>query len=129
MTRGGTRPGAGRKAGALSTKTFEIAVKVIESGVTPLQLMIDRAVFIGEVAKELEQQIVEILAKLRHGEFNPELMKRLLEMIAIQEKALSAAGSAAPYFHPRQGVQEASRPSIEENLPPTLDHMGPCKPG
>lgn len=38
--RGGKRPGAGRKRGSLSKKTTEIAVKAIEGGITPLEVLI-----------------------------------------------------------------------------------------
>lgn len=36
---GGARPGSGRKVGALTTKTREIAAKAIEGGITPLDYM------------------------------------------------------------------------------------------
>jgi hypothetical protein len=38
---GGKRPGAGRPKGAKSAKTLEIARKAIESGLTPLEYMMD----------------------------------------------------------------------------------------
>lgn len=40
MPRGGKREGAGRRAGAVSTKTREVADKAIEDGLTPLEFML-----------------------------------------------------------------------------------------
>ncbi len=41
MAHGGARKGAGRKPGALTTKTREIAEKAIEGGITPLDYMLE----------------------------------------------------------------------------------------
>jgi hypothetical protein len=40
MPSGGKRKGAGRKAGALSKKTREVAERAIQEGITPLEVMI-----------------------------------------------------------------------------------------
>lgn len=40
MARGGKREGAGRRVGALTTKTREIAVTALEGGQTPLNFLI-----------------------------------------------------------------------------------------
>ncbi|MBB5770874.1 hypothetical protein HNP47_000843 [Brevundimonas vesicularis] len=40
MARGGARPGAGRKKGAITTKTREIAEAALGSGLTPLDYML-----------------------------------------------------------------------------------------
>jgi hypothetical protein len=40
MARGGARPGAGRKKGALTTKTREIAEAALAEGITPLAYML-----------------------------------------------------------------------------------------
>ena len=40
MARGGARPGAGRKQGAITKKTREIANKASSEGVTPLEFML-----------------------------------------------------------------------------------------
>lgn len=42
MARGGSRPGAGRKQGAATKKTREVANKAAESGETPLEFMLTR---------------------------------------------------------------------------------------
>lgn len=41
MARGGARPGAGRKQGAITKKTREIANKASSEGVTPLEFMLE----------------------------------------------------------------------------------------
>lgn len=40
MPRGGSRPGAGRKVGAATTRTREIANSAAEEGITPLDYML-----------------------------------------------------------------------------------------
>lgn len=40
MAHGGARKGAGRKVGSTTTKTREIAEKALESGLTPLEYML-----------------------------------------------------------------------------------------
>lgn len=40
MSRGGKREGAGRKRGALSKKTVEIATRAAEEGITPLEFLL-----------------------------------------------------------------------------------------
>lgn len=40
-TRGGARPGAGRKPSALTRRTREIAEKAAEGGITPLDFMLE----------------------------------------------------------------------------------------
>lgn len=49
--RGGRRPGAGRKPGAVTKKTREIAEKVAESGLTPLEVMIDAMLFLRDAGE------------------------------------------------------------------------------
>jgi hypothetical protein len=41
-TRGGRRPNAGRKAGAITKRSREIADKALDSGLTPLDYMLER---------------------------------------------------------------------------------------
>lgn len=40
MSRGGARPGAGRKTGAVTKKTREVAERAIAEGLTPLDYML-----------------------------------------------------------------------------------------
>jgi methanogenic corrinoid protein MtbC1 len=41
MAHGGARKGAGRKVGALTQKTREIAERAVETGITPLDYMLE----------------------------------------------------------------------------------------
>lgn len=41
MARGGKRPNAGRKPGAVTTKTREIADRAAAEGITPLEVMLE----------------------------------------------------------------------------------------
>lgn len=41
MARGGSRPGAGRKKGAITTRTREIAEAALAGGITPLDYMLN----------------------------------------------------------------------------------------
>lgn len=41
MPKGGLRVGSGRKKGGIGRKTIEIANKAVESGITPLEVMIE----------------------------------------------------------------------------------------
>jgi hypothetical protein len=41
MTRGGKREGAGRKPGAVTQKTREVAEKALQGGITPLEVMLE----------------------------------------------------------------------------------------
>lgn len=82
--RGGARKGAGRKAGAATTKTREIADKAAESGLTPLEFMLQ--VMRDEPRADLEPRD------------------------ALQATAMrfEAAKAAAPYVHPRLAAVEHS---------------------
>lgn len=74
---GGARKNAGRKPGAATTKTREIANKAIEAGISPLEYM---------------------LAVMRAPEIETDDIR-----LKIDQKAMrfEAAKAAAPYVHPR----------------------------
>lgn len=82
--RGGSRKGAGRKAGSATKKTREIADKACEGGMTPLEYML----------------------KLMHSEPGVSLEPR--EQIAHNALRFEAAKAAAPYVHPRLAAVEMS---------------------
>jgi hypothetical protein len=60
MTRGGARPNAGRKAGAATKKTKEIADKAAEEGITPLEYLL--SVMRNEVNEPKERVTAAIAA-------------------------------------------------------------------
>lgn len=75
--RGGARLGAGRKKGAATKKTREIADRASEDGITPLEYML----------------------RVMRTEPSPDLdVKDLLQAITLR---FEAAKAAAPYIHPR----------------------------
>lgn len=80
MARGGARPGAGRKVGTTTKRTQEIAAKVIESGLAPLEIMTMAA-----------QHLVERAQKAKDA----------AEKSNLLVQAANVAKDAAPYVHPR----------------------------
>ena len=92
MARGGKRQGAGRKKGALTKKTQEVAAKASAEGITPLEVMLENMRFAHQGADE-------ILAKISDGDTASIAdMKALLDLRKI---ACECAKDAAPYIHPR----------------------------
>jgi hypothetical protein len=84
--RGGARPGAGRKKGAATARTREIADKAASEGITPLEFMLQ--VMRTEPSLELEPKEAQAAVVLR----------------------FEAAKAAAPYMHPRLAAVEHSGP-------------------
>ena len=80
---GGSRKNAGRKKGAATKKTREIADKAFKSGITPLEVMLKATYLLAEYGDEA-------LAK-----GNKELA------IKAYVEAADVAKNAAPYMHPR----------------------------
>lgn len=74
--RGGKRPGSGRKPGAATTRTREIADKAAGDGITPLEVML-RAM------------------RVHMSNFDA------TESLEALGAAASVAKDAAPYIHPR----------------------------
>lgn len=91
MARGGVRPNAGRKPGAATKRTREIADKAAADGVTPLDVMLGTMRAMWESANQ-------------GGVINAE--------VAAQASAI--AKDAAPYVHPRLS-------SIEANVRTSVD--------
>lgn len=74
--RGGSRPNAGRKKGSANRKTREIADKVAESGITPLEVMIEAMLSMREsgeiekaasIAKDAAPYVHPRLAAIEHS--------------------------------------------------------------
>ena len=81
---GGARKGAGRKKGAATRKTREIADKAAEEGITPLEFML----------------------QVMRTEPDPDLDPRdLLQACTLR---FEAAKAAAPYIHPRLAAVEVT---------------------
>lgn len=83
MDHGGARPGAGRKKGAKSTKTQEIAIRAAQEGATPIEVILWFMRTTFEQAQEAQRG---------------KDMERALQMGAL---SMGAADKAAPYVHPK----------------------------
>jgi hypothetical protein len=84
MTRGGKRPGAGRKKGSLSQKTRAIATRAAAEGIMPLQVIL--------------RTMRAVWAKAsRNGETVTSFRDALI--------AVAMAEKAAPYVHPRLAAE------------------------
>lgn len=96
MPRGGPRTGAGRKPGAVTKKTREIADKAVEQGITPLEVMLGTMRELwntaekGEITVSGEGATAKILTPMDY---------RLL--------ASEVANKAAPFVHPKLANIEA----------------------
>lgn len=82
--RGGARLGAGRKKGAATQKTREIADKEAQNGLTPLEYML------------------QVMREEPRGDMEA---KDYLAAVAMR---FEAAKAAAPYMHPRLAAVEHS---------------------
>ncbi|WP_455387427.1 hypothetical protein [Petrachloros mirabilis] len=80
MARGGARPGAGRKRGAKSSKTQEIALKAAEDGLTPIEVLLSAM----RMAWDDAQNAIE-----------------REERVKMAKTAADIAKEAAPYVHPK----------------------------
>ena len=84
--RGGKRKGAGRKKGATTKRTQEIAAKAMKEGLTPLEFMLN--VMRGAPPEGASPA----------------------EIIAFTSMRFEAAKSAAPYVHPKLAANEHKGP-------------------
>ena len=94
--KGGKRANSGRKKGATTKKTREIADKLAESDeITPLEYMLG----------VLRETPAKLKAKYEAGEIDTE--EYIVELQAMQKRKDNAAEKAAPYIHPRLSSIEA----------------------
>lgn len=80
MKTGGKRAGAGRKPGTANVKTREIANRLMEDGITPLEVMLQAMRSTYDTAMKEE---------------DPK------EKAMLLRRAAESAERAAPYIHPR----------------------------
>ena len=93
---GGKRPGAGRKHGATTKKTKEIADKLAADGeITPLEYMLG-------VMRETPEKIK---AQYDNGEIDA--VEYAVKMTELIKRRDNAAEKAAPFIHPRLASIEA----------------------
>lgn len=85
--RGGARSGAGRKKGAATKRTREIADRALAEGITPLEFML----------------------KIMREDRPPEDAD-IAQRVAFHTLRFEAAKAAAPYMHPRLAAVEHTGP-------------------
>ena len=109
-TKGGVRPGAGRKTGSLTKRTREIAAVAASKGITPLEVMMNTMMALykeaescthhdGHAAKNKDAHI-DTAKDHNQDTIISENRIKLLNMAA------TIARHAAPYVHPRLSAIE-----------------------
>jgi hypothetical protein len=105
MPSGGRRVVAGRKAGAATKRTREIANQAAAAGKMPLGVMLDNMRYFANMAESAEAAIAELSAAKIAGMPPDEQFKYLLAEVkkaaGLRELAQSCARDAASYVHPR----------------------------
>lgn len=100
MARGGKREGAGRKKGALSVRTREIAEQAITEGISPLEVMLSNMRFHFAEATDLMSGLIDRAKSA--GPIEASELKDLLRFLHnTRSMAEECARDAAPYIHPR----------------------------
>ena len=115
MARGGARPGAGRKTGALTARTREVAERAISTGKTPLEIMLENMHHFQQVALDAEATLDGLTAEEFAGQVaanaTPEdqfkfLLATVKKTAGLRQMAQDAARDAAPYVHPKLSAVE-----------------------
>lgn len=107
MARGGKREGAGRKVGALTKRTSEVAQRALAEGKAPLEVMLDNMRHFQKVALDAEAVIEAMSADEigTLGETHEQQFKALLAKVkaaaGLRQMAHECARDAAAYMHPR----------------------------
>lgn len=107
MPHGGKRDGSGRKAGALTKKTRDIAERALATGMAPLDVMLGNMRHFQQVAIDAEAVLAQMSAENLPG--NPEsaedqfkaLLAEVKKAAGFRQMAHDCARDAAPYVHPR----------------------------
>lgn len=116
MARGGKREGAGRKQGALTKRTQEIAEQALASGKVPLEIMLDNMRHFQQVALDAEATFEGLTAEEfegKSGEMTPEeqfksLLAQVKKAAGLRQMAHDCARDAAPYMHARLQAVEVT---------------------
>jgi hypothetical protein len=110
VPRGGKREGSGRKAGAVTQRTREIAEKAHELGITPLEVMLDNMRFAHSEVGKLMKVVKDADA------VDGDVMRGIIEM---RDAAQKYAADAAPFVHARLAaveVQADVKVSVEDEI-------------
>jgi len=104
-TKGGARPGAGRKEGSLTKRTREIAEAAAAQGITPLEVMMSTMMALykeaGNCSRDHHDHGDEV------GDHDDGHSAMITEnRIKLLNMAATIARHAAPYVHPRLSAIE-----------------------
>jgi hypothetical protein len=100
--RGGARKGAGRKPGGATKKTREVANKAAETGLTPLEVMLDNMTFAHSEAHRMLSNLLQVGAEI------PDAFDQYKELLRFRGMAQECAKDAAPYIHPKLSAVEVT---------------------
>jgi len=110
--RGGARPGSGRKKGAATKKTREIADKAAEEGITPLEVMLRAMREFVEKAEAMTPDDVEMIDK------------KVVTRLSLLSAAAEVAKDAAPYMHPRlAAIEHTGKDGKDLGVPPPVINL------
>jgi hypothetical protein len=110
VPRGGKREGAGRKVGALTTRTREVAEQAMAKGKAPLEVMLENMRHFQQVALDAEGTLEGLTAAEFSGQIAPDaspedqfkfLLAQVKKTAGFRQLAQDAARDAAPYVHPK----------------------------
>jgi hypothetical protein len=114
MAKGGKREGSGRKLGAATKLTREIANKAAKAGISPLEVMLDNMLHFQKVALDAEAVIESMNEDQSQslGETHEDRFKALLAKVkqaaGFRQIAHECARDASPYMHPRLSTVQHS---------------------
>lgn len=104
-TKGGARPGAGRKEGSLTKRTREIAEVAVTKGITPLEVMINTMMELYQEAVNCGRDHHDHGDSLKEHDDGHDAAT-MENRIKLLNMAATIARHAAPYVHPRLSAIE-----------------------
>lgn len=120
MARGGKRQGAGRKTGALTKRTRQVAERAVATGMTPLEVMLENMRHFQQVAKDAEATLEGLTASEFSGQVPADatpdeqfkfLLAQVKKTAGLRQAAQDAARDAAPYIHPKLSAIQHTGPN------------------
>ena len=104
-TKGGARPGSGRKEGSLTKRTREIAEVAAAQGITPLEVMMSTMMALYKEAGNCSRDHHDHGDKAsEHDDGHDAMISE--NRIKLLNMAATIARHAAPYVHPRLSAIE-----------------------